>query len=88
MVSIANVGGREAQELTTGPITGAALALPDWLAQMVLADEDLGGIAAEIAGALDVGGLVASADGRGGAGARCGHRECAQAQPPSPRLMM
>jgi purine catabolism regulator len=64
MVSIANVGGREAQELTTGPITGAALALPDRLAQMVLADEDLGRIAAEIAGALDVGVLVASTDGR------------------------
>jgi purine catabolism regulator len=64
MVRIANVRGEEAQQLTTEPVAGDALALHDRLAQMVLADEDLGRITAEIAGALDVGVLVASTDGR------------------------
>ncbi|WP_310962543.1 PucR family transcriptional regulator [Nocardioides terrisoli] len=60
MVRIANIGGKQAQEL----ITDDAYALHDGLAEMVLAGEDVGRILAELADTLGVGVVLTSTDGR------------------------
>jgi purine catabolism regulator len=64
MVSIANVGGGEVQELTTTRVDEAGYALPDRLSEMVLAGEGLASLAREIGAVLGVGVLVTSTDGR------------------------